>query len=153
MSVTIPRLTFPEIFIGFVAPVGTELTESIKSFGEYFRNKGYNIINIKVTDVFDELQKYLEPEEELVDSPIDKRYLSHIKYGNQIRKFYDDDSALAAITLSRMMHIRANRSPDNFEKNVYLIDQFKRPEEVELFRSIYGRLFFKFLFILEKARV
>ena len=46
------RIDFPEIFLGFVAPVGVDMRSSIKHFQIQFERFGYNVIPIKVTDVF-----------------------------------------------------------------------------------------------------
>lgn len=143
MSVTIPSLNFPEIFIGLVAPVGTDLANTTRAFTEYFGAKGYRVVPVKITGIFDVLKDYVVPKRPLVQTPLDERYLSHIEYGNQIRSAFDDDSALAAFTIARIIQQRQQVSPAAFEKTVYIIDQFKRPEEVELFRSVYGRLFFQ----------
>lgn len=143
MSVTIPSLNFPEIFIGLVAPVGTDLTNTTRAFTEYFSGKGYKVVPVKITGIFGILKDYIIPKKPLVESPLDERYFSHIGYGNQIRGAFDDDSALAAFAIARIIQKRQQLAHATFEKIVYIIDQFKRPEEVELFRSIYGRLFFQ----------
>jgi len=81
-----------------------------------------------------------------MQSPEARRLETYIKYGNQLRATFDDDQVLAAITITRIVQRRARivgakaAAP---EKNVYILYQFKRREEIDLLRSVYGRAFFQ----------
>lgn len=151
MAHPISRIKAPELFIGFVAPIGTDIRGSINSFSEYFSSEGYNVVEIKVTEVFDQIARFLRPKEKLVSLPESRRLQTYIQYGNQLRQTFDDDEILAAITITRIIQQRANSNKvagnkTNVpapEKNVYLLYQFKRREEIDLLRSIYGRAFFQ----------
>lgn len=149
MAHPIARIKAPELFIGFVAPIGTDLRGSINSFSDYFSSEGYNVVEIKVTEVFDQIATFLKPKKKLVSSPESRRLQTYIQYGNQLRRTFDDDQILAAITITRIIQRRANKGAGNKtrvlapEKNVYLLYQFKRREEIDLLRSIYGRAFFQ----------
>lgn len=140
LSSIIPRIDFPEIFFGFVAPAGVDIAPSIAHFKELFATRGYQVITIKVTDIFKSLQKFIPPEAPLVPAPEYERVSGYISYGNQIRKHFQDDQILALLTILRIMHAR--RAPTE-KPAVYLLHQFKRKEEIELLRSVYGRLFFQ----------
>jgi deoxycytidylate deaminase len=141
------RINFPEIFLGFVAPIGANLEGSVREFRRFFNEVGYNVITIKVTNAFRPLATRLEPTEPLDHTPKRyERFRSYINYGNQIRAHFDDDAVLASIACAKIMRARihTNQSDkDKPQKNVYLIHQFKRKEEVELLRSVYGRVFFQ----------
>jgi deoxycytidylate deaminase len=141
------RINFPEIFLGFVAPIGADLESCVQEFRRYFKGLRYNVITIKVTDAFLPMSRRLPPDEPLHDRPkTHSRYSSYIKYGNQIRAHFNDDAVLASIASAKIMRARTRTdqpAKDKPEKNVYLIHQFKRKEEVELLRSIYGRVFFQ----------
>lgn len=137
---SLPRIDFPEIFLGFVAPVGVNIQPSLKHFRTQFERFGYEVIPIKVTDVFEALMEHVPPDEELVQSPQHLRLQRYIKYGNKIREYFEDDEILAALTIIRIVQQRVSSSP---ERNVFLLYQFKRREEIDLLRSIYGRLFFQ----------
>src|SRR5262249_51198362 len=101
----------------------------------------------KVTDAFLPLSSQLQPQEPLNHRPRTyDRFRSYIRYGNQIRAHFDDDAVLASIACAKILRTRtrtAQPDKDKAEKNVYLIHQFKRKEEVALLRSVYGRLFFQ----------
>jgi len=141
MSTRIPRIEFPELFVGFVAPIGADLDETISAFREHFENKKYRVVEIKVTDIFEVLKKYVEPKERLTKETPFKRYVSYIAYGNQLRESFDDD-ILACIAVNLIAAKRVRLSTD-FENTVYFIRQFKRKEEIDLLRSVYKQAFFQ----------
>ncbi|WP_245477918.1 anti-phage dCTP deaminase [Bradyrhizobium guangxiense] len=146
MCAAFSRIDFPEIFLGFVAPVGVEMISSLKHFRTHFERFGYNVIPIKVTDVFKELQTVVKPREELVPSPPHIRLERYIKYGNQLREFFEDDAILAGLTIASIVRERVKQATDKVStpnKTVFFLYQFKRREEVDLLRSIYGRVFFQ----------
>src|SRR5690242_7729338 len=112
MVAAIQKIEFPEIFIGFVAPIGTDIAECVNLFRTYFEGEKYNIIELKVTDVFKILSQYLIPKRKLVQTPLMERYLSHIAYGDQVRSTLEDDAALAAFTVPRIMRRRLRTTKD-----------------------------------------
>jgi hypothetical protein len=109
----------------------------------YF-NKIRGIPEIKVTDIFNVLEKYDKPDLPLDKSGHHERYVTYIAYGNQLRAKFDDE-ILAATTIRRIMarRLRAQKEGDKFSKTVFLLHQFKRKEEIDLLRTVYGRLFFQ----------
>lgn len=145
-------IEFPEIFIGLVSPVGVDTQEVSASAEKYFKENGYEVVHIKVTDSYRTLEKHISPAFKLQNTPFYDRVKSYIAYGNQIRKSFDDNAILAVAALSLIAQSRrlkdasgrrAGTAP-RYEKRVYLISQFKRREEVALMRQVYGDLFFQF---------
>lgn len=146
MSHLIPRIEFPEIVIGLVAPIGTPLGSTITALSDQFRSLGYTVRQIKVTDIYKMLSGHIEPKTQLVERPLVDRYRSYISFGNQLRHEMDDSSVLAALTIYRVVGTRlrgTRKDEEKFSKTVYILDQFKRQEEIELLRSVYGRIFFQ----------
>ncbi|MER8665288.1 deaminase [Mesorhizobium sp. M1148] len=147
MGATIKRIKFPEIFIGFVAPMGAEIGQSLSNFRIHFERRGYHVVEVKVTDVFSVFQKYVEPIKPLKKIPLYERYESHIAYGDQLRERFADNAFLASATVMRVikrrLRVPARRGVDEFSKVVYLLHQFKRKEEIDLLRSVYGDLFYQ----------
>ena len=139
MSDTIARINEPELFLGFVAPIGTDVASSHRFIAQYFQAAGYRVVPIKVTDVFERISRYLPPKEPLDRSSEEKRLQTFIRFGNQIRETFDDDQILSALTIVRVIQerIRLAGSGTVPERNVFLLSQFKRKEEIELLRSIY----------------
>ncbi|WP_156381904.1 MULTISPECIES: hypothetical protein [unclassified Aureimonas] len=146
MHNAIKTILFPELFIGFVAPVGTDISSTLKSFKNFFNSEGYKVVTLKVTDYFGNIDRSIKSKVKLKNAHEDERIKSYIEFGNDVRRQFKDDSVLAAYTIFRIMRERiklGRRSPEfAFNKTVYLIHQFKRKEEVDLFRSVYGKLFF-----------
>jgi deoxycytidylate deaminase len=144
MDTVIPKIIFPELFIGLVAPVGANINSSILAFRKYFEANTYLVEEIRVTDIFPVMGKYVKPKIPLSTASEFDRYSTYIKYGDQLREHFDDDSILARTAVGRVLKRRVRKSTDKpFTKIVYLLRQFKRKEELDFLRSIYGRLFFQ----------
>jgi deoxycytidylate deaminase len=156
MSVLFPRIEEPELFFGFVSPIGTSINGTIEQFKKIFKTNGYEVHEIKVTDVFKRLNAYVTVDADmpLKTSPFHDRCNSYIRYGNKVRTELKDDSILAGLAIQQIMEIRnasSETSHRDFERNVFLIHQFKRPEEIALLRSVYGRLFFQVSIYSDRA--
>ena len=137
------KLKYPELFFGFVAPIGADLQPSLASFKSFLESHHYRVIEIKVTDIFNVFAKYIVPKRALRKAPELERYESYIAYGNQLRSIFGDE-ILAAAAIRRIMDKRLKNSRSGqFQKIAFLIHQFKRKEEIELLRVVYGRLFFQ----------
>lgn len=146
MTTTIPRIKRPELFFGFVAPIGGDIRATLNAFESYFKNQSYKVVEIKVTNLFPIIEQYVQPIVPLEKSPLHKRYETYIKYGNQIRSHFDDDAVLSAGTVWHIVRsrLRLKQEADElYQKTVYLLHQFKRKEEIDLLRAVYGRLFFQ----------
>lgn len=147
MQNAITRIGFPEIFVGFVAPVGTDLAPSVSAFEKFFKQENYLVIDLKVTDVFDGIKRTLGSEISLERDFVDNRIRSYINFGNDVRRQFRDDSVLAAYSIlevrRRRNEIMRKDKGRHFQKVAYLMHQFKRKEEIDLLRSVYGRLFFQ----------
>lgn len=137
------RIPFPELFFGFVAPIGVDLNPTIDLFAQTLDRFDYKVRIIKVTDIFDELKDIAVKR---VQKPLAERYKTYIKFGNAVRRKYTDNEILAALAIAwifRARKLNPDKTPVAEPKTAYLIHQFKRKEEVDLFRSVYGRLFFQ----------
>jgi deoxycytidylate deaminase len=144
MDSPIPRINFPELFFGFVSPVGTDVSLTVASFKAYFERQGYRAVEVKVTDVFAGLMDQIMPAIPLQTSPVEARTRSYIKYGNQIRSHFNDDGILAVLAVLKIVSERlATGEKVEYQKTVYLMHQFKRQEEIDLLRALYGSLFFQ----------
>ena len=144
MSDSLPKIKRPELLFGFVAPIGADLTSTIDAFRKEFEARGYRVVEIKVTDVFNVLKNYIVPDKALVRSPVYDRYVTYIAYGNQLREKFDD-AILAVTTVRRVMQkrIKHQKQGEEFSNTIYLLHQFKRKEEIDLLRTVYGKLFFQ----------
>lgn len=145
METSLQRITFPELFFGFVSPIGADIEAALIAFERELRSKGYEVVRVKVTNIYKIMKDYVPPNKPLNEASPHSRYSSFIEYGNQLREHFDDDAVLAATAMRQIANKRiksqANRVP--YERTAYLIHQFKRKEEIDLLRSVYGRLFFQ----------
>ncbi|SFH76002.1 Deoxycytidylate deaminase [Bradyrhizobium sp. cf659] len=116
----------------------------LEAFRKYFAMRQYRVVEIKATEIFDVLEKYVAPIEPLIKTRQRERYETYIAYGNQLREQFDD-AILAATTIRRVMarRLRIQKGTDKFSRTVFLLHQFKRKEEIDLLRVVYGRLFFQ----------
>ncbi len=140
MLVSIKR---PELFFGLVAPIGVNLETTAIELSESLRRHGYTVHILKVTDVFKAVPNLGI---KLQSKPLLRRYQSYIRFGNALRKKYDNDAILAALVIAWISkHRKRNRDRSAVaeEKVAYVVHQFKRKEEIDLLRSVYGRLFFQ----------
>jgi deoxycytidylate deaminase len=144
MNTLIPQIELPELFFGFVSPIGADHDSAIKAFHAYFERRDYEVIEVKVTDIFQVMRRHIPPAIKLETFPLEARYRSYIAYGDQLRREFSDDSILAATAITRLVSKRPNREPSKrYARTAYLLHQFKRREEVELLRSVYGDVFFQ----------
>jgi len=138
------KIKYPELFFGFVAPIGADIQSTLQAFKGYLEAHDYRVVEIKVTDVFNVLERYIVPKEGLSKASERARYETYIAYGNQLRATFQDD-ILAASAMRRVMdkRLKLSRPGQEFEKLAFLLHQFKRKEEIDLLRNVYGRLFFQ----------
>lgn len=137
----IPR---PEMFFGLVAPIGVNLEQTAVELAKTLRDRGYKTVHIlKVTDLFDSVP---DINVKLKRFPLNKRYETYISFGNAVRKKVDSASVLAALTVAWISGRRLRErdgKPKDAQGEAYIIHQFKRREEIDLLRSVYGRLFYQ----------
>jgi|HubBroStandDraft_5_1064220.scaffolds.fasta_scaffold21783_2 deoxycytidylate deaminase len=147
MTKFVPKIPKPELFLGFVAPIGASLEPALRSFRGYLESHGYEVEEVKVTNIFRAMAPYVQPKQPLVPSPKLQRYKSYIAYGNQLREHFNDDAILAATAIGQIVRrrtrLKRSKPSDQYAGTAYLIHQFKRKEEIELLRAVYGRLFFQ----------
>jgi hypothetical protein len=87
---------------------------------------------------FPEPPLYLKHEYELKQEPLELRLATHISACNKLRK---DTSRNDIFSILVANYIRANRAKIQSAANtgtVYVVNQFKKPEEIDALRRIYG---------------
>jgi deoxycytidylate deaminase len=146
MTDKIPKFERPELVFGFVAPIGANIGQAVGFFKKTLQSLGYIVEEVKVTDAFKHFREVVRPDEPLEHKRTKERYQTHIAYGNQLRRHFRDDSLLALTSIVRLRRKRLRERkdpPPQFQGIAYLVHQFKRKEEVELFRAVYGNIFFQ----------
>lgn len=133
----------PELFFGLVAPIGVSLKGCVDQFKTSLRDRGYDPVEIKVTDIFEKLKLYIPPDVPLDTHTEYSRYKTYIDYGNQLRRVFEDDAVMSVLSIARIARKRMLLPEPSYQKVAYIIHQFKRKEEIDLMRSVYGRQFFQ----------
>lgn len=143
----------PELIFGLVAPIGVDLDLVSDVLSDALSEMDYSAHVVRLTKLMREIK---------VGLPLDsdtyiKSFKQRIEYANEIRDIFGDE-ALAALAISAIRSFRneerSDQAPDKSEeaeevpneevplsKQAYIIRQFKRPEEIALLRSVYGRQF------------
>jgi deoxycytidylate deaminase len=148
----------PELVVGFVAPIGVDLDLVVNVFEQTLQEVRYEPKVLRLTELMKEVHvarlrdatHYLEVVQQKID------------YANERLRLGDE--ALAALAISAIRSYRAEEwkrreeearskgvevvRPDDtaveetpLPHQAYLLRQFKRPEEIALLRSVYGRQF------------
>jgi deoxycytidylate deaminase len=145
LKATIPAFKLPELIFGFVAPIGADISEVLNAYKMSLENFGYIVEEVKVTDAYKHFRETIPPNPTLTHKRNKDRYDTHIKYGNLLRSQFGDDilAKSAIVRLLRKRLRKRDRQPERYQGVAYLVHQFKRKEEIDLFRSVYADLFFQ----------
>lgn len=103
-SFTDREIEFPEIFIGIVSPVGTDVSTTIKDLTEFFEEKEYSVHHIKISEILKDIAELLGYGE-LKESPKNERINSYIDFGNYLRGSLGNDY-LSAISIANIISKR-----------------------------------------------
>jgi len=145
MHVALPKENFPELFFGLVAPIGTQFDCAVKQLEAELKSFGYQVKHIRITELFEKFAKVLPPKTPFNTENKYNRYSSYIDYGNHLRETLSENAILAIAAMYQISIERAYLQNDGNrpQKTAYIIRQFKRPEEIELLRAVYGEKFFQ----------
>jgi deoxycytidylate deaminase len=159
MKEPLPVSKTPELIFGLVAPIGVDLDLVAEVLTQSLKEMDYQAHQFRVTKLMREVPTGLE----IADSPYIQSFKDRIAYANEVRRLLGDE-ALAALAISAIRSFRAEErerragnsntespadAPSADERTeeapllnqAYIIRQFKRPEEIALLRSVYGRQF------------
>ncbi|MFB8340892.1 anti-phage dCTP deaminase [Brucella cytisi] len=139
-----PVATEPEIVIGLVSPVGTDLQLIIRGLEKIFTDFKYNFHHIKITDRFEEIAKEME----YPGIPVERKSIrteKFIEFGNCLRGVYGNDflSRLAVWEIVEKRLSAGEGKKEKYSRNVFVINQLKTQGELELLRRCYGDAFFQ----------
>lgn len=137
----LPALESPELVLGICSPIGTDNVKVTDRLARILASYGYTPVTFKVTNLMKSVNL---KGSDLVEAPIEKRYDSYIRYANDIRRLYDDPSALAVLCCAAIRNYRRKkqkRADTYLPRHAYILDQFKRKEEIEALRQVYGKSF------------
>ncbi|HAT8656815.1 deaminase [Legionella pneumophila] len=115
-----------EIFIGVVAPLGTERKWFLKTLKEKFSLSNYLTEEISITD---EMIKFTSND----NKALSFEYFVKMEICNELRKNYSN-GFLMGIVINKIRKLRKNKN----KKVVYIIDQIKNVNEYNVLSHVYG---------------
>jgi cytidine deaminase len=139
-SESLPFLAKPELIIGLVGPIGVDLEHVTNCLNAALTDVDYVPAVFRITELMQEIDVQCP----LGASGYIDSIRQRIRYANAVREKLHRNDALAVLAVSAIRQFRAETSGDEEEPlsgRAYVLRQFKRPEEIKLFRSIYGRQF------------
>lgn len=131
----------PELVIGLVAAIGTDLGPVSAAIEKSLKAVNYACDSIRLSQLLDDVQNSIGVR--LVERPEDRRYHSHMDAGNELRKKLQRGDALAAIAIGAIREVRKNCGSEDapLPRHAYLLRSLKHPDEVSLLRRVYGPAF------------
>lgn len=132
---------YPELFIGLAGPMGIDIDAVTAGLKRALTRVGYETKLIKVTDEMMDFEAEVEP---AGGSDFYNMSMFKIRHANKLCDTRRDTSTLMRIVIDRITKMRKKDEtdePKTFPRTAFIIRQLKRPEEVRLMRSVYGKQF------------
>ena len=130
----------PELVFGIVGPIGVDIDAVTEGLSKALRDVSYQPILIHLTELIEDRRIKVKRDY----SSYYARYRSLIGYANAYRKLARSAAAMAGVAVVKIREFRAKATTSETipaRGTAYIIRQFKRPEEIELMRQVYGRKF------------
>jgi len=130
----------PELVFGIVGPIGVDLDAVMEALSRALKDVGYQLNPIHLTDLIEDRRIRVKRD----FSTYYSRYHSLIQYANAYRKLAKSAAAMAGVAIVKIRELRAKTTGSEATPargTAYIVRQFKRPEEIELMRRVYGRKF------------
>lgn len=139
-----------ELFLGLVGAIGTPLRWVSREMQRELASYDYTVTEIGLSDFF----KHLSWKRRLPDDPYDERTWAAMDAGNELRRTWQRDDALALLAVGRIEDERIAEAkrrnvqfdpsvgPPAIDRRAYIIRSLKTPGELRALRNIYGPRFF-----------
>lgn len=142
----------PELVIGLVGPIGTDLPGVGRAVEETLREVGYTYDQVKLSQQMSLVRGFgpYPP-----DLPVDERYDLLMNKGTSLREALKRGDALALLAIAEIRERRLGHGGDSkmpVRRHAYVLDSLKNPEEVHTLRSVYGDAFFLIAAYTPRAR-
>lgn len=129
----------PELIFGLVGPIGVDLDFVTEELCSELHKLNYRPHKIRLSDTM----KAFDVGIEIDSSSFLKYYDTQISFANKFREKCGSAAAMAGLAIREIRKIRSSLGGEEVALlgNAFIIRQFKRPEEIELLRKLYGRKF------------
>lgn len=128
----------PELVIGLVGPIGSDLDAAAKEVGKALAPYGYNVKDVRLSKLLVEVQggEYLAE-----DEPEDIRIERHMDAGDALRR-QAGGHVVAGLGVGYIFDYRQREMDgDSAERLAFVLNSLKHPDEVEMLRETYGSRF------------
>jgi hypothetical protein len=133
----------PEVFVGLVGAVGTNLDAVTKILDQSFAHVGYHAELVRLSDFFDEVEPGSVPGWPSLDDTTHDMHLStRMTAGDKFREALSRGDALALFAMVKIRSLRRELEEDGIQRRAYLLRSLKHPDEVDAFREVYGPNFY-----------
>jgi cytidine deaminase len=126
----------PELILGLVGAVGTDLAFVVSALEESLREVDYEAGEVRLSDLLREFPRWAS----LPTSPEDVRIQRLMDAGNEFRKITKREDALAVLGVGMIRELRENITGDPTipaPQKAYILRSLKNPKEVDKLREIY----------------
>jgi deoxycytidylate deaminase len=128
-----------ELILGLVAPVGTDLGETLTALQERLRLSGYSAAEIRLSHAL----KLMQLKTQLQEEPEVERLKSYMTAGTEARSTSNRADILALAAIGQINQSRPdNKGPAARPGTAHILLTLKHPEEVRTLRRVYGPGFF-----------
>ena len=134
-----PAVENPELVFGLVGPIGVDIEAVIEGLKVALTEMKYNTEVVHLT----QMMSHKSVRTRVDETSYFKRYMSLIRYANEYRKAAGSPAAMAGLAMARIRQKRPRRGlvMEPALGTAYIVRQFKRPEEIDAMRRVYGRKF------------
>lgn len=141
-----------ELFLALVGPIGTDLRMVDEEMRKELDAYSYSATSIGLSDFFSRLT--WRPARRLPSEPYDERTWAAMDAGNDLRKKWKRDDALALLAIGSIEGQRVEHAVDlgtsfdpktgapAIDRRAYIVRSLKTPDEVRALRDVYGPRFF-----------
>lgn len=128
----------PELIIGLVGPIGTDLASLYEVLKSSLKRFDYTCNKIRLIDCVAALEGFDKPRKTSETEVYDQK----MNFGNTVRERLEAHDALALLGAKEIARLRENSAREN--PTAYILHSIKHPAEVKSLRQIYGESFLLF---------
>lgn len=129
-----------ELVFGLIGPTGVDLGKVYESLKNQLKTVNYEAEMIRLSEL---ITPYLKGSRDAFNNEYD-RISTLMENGTRLREVTDQREIVARLGVAQIRAVREKRTSSKRKPSpntAYIVSSFKRPEEVALFRQIYGKAF------------
>ncbi|HEX3970408.1 MAG TPA: hypothetical protein VHX19_03745, partial [Stellaceae bacterium] len=137
------KILGPELFVGLVGAVGTDLGLVADQLAQELRGANYFPEIIRLSALIADSAKYAHLKK-LDRDPEDNRVNAYMDAGDELRRTMLRGDAAALLAISKVQALRVEKNGDGstpIPRAAYIFNSLKHPNEVSTLREIYGDSF------------